>query len=65
MKKRKQNGFHSQQIRLNTNGVKGYRSFEKAEESKEIEESVKIVLKNGGKIQKIDEGESVYKGRKK
>ena len=60
MSKNKRAGFHSQTIQL-TNGVKGYMSFEKSEESKKIEDSVQEFLIYGGTIQKIDDGETAFK----
>ena len=64
MSKNKRKGFHSQRIYLSTGmtyGLFGVRSMHKADESKKISDSVQEFIKNGGEIEKIEEGESAYR----
>jgi hypothetical protein len=59
LNKQKRPGFHREFLTL-TNGVKPFRSADKADESKELEDQVQKFLAEGGKIEQVEEGASKY-----
>tara|TARA_R100000655_G_scaffold35930_1_gene69803 strand:+ start:147 stop:449 length:303 start_codon:yes stop_codon:yes gene_type:complete len=59
LNKQKRPGFHRESLTL-TNGVKPFRSADKADESKELEDQVQKFLDQGGKIEQVEEGASKY-----
>ena len=59
LNKQKRPGFHREFLTL-TNGVKPFRSADKADESKELEDQVQKFLDQGGKIEQVEEGASKY-----
>jgi len=59
LNKQKRPGFHREFLTL-TNGVKPFRSADKADESKELEDQVQKFLDQGGKIEEVGEGVSGY-----
>ena len=59
LNKQKRPGFHRESLTL-TNGVKPFRSADKADESKELEDQVQKFLAEGGKIEQVEEGASKY-----
>ena len=59
LNKQKRPGFHRESLTL-TNGVKPFRSADKADESKELEDQVQKFLAEGGKIKQVEEGASKY-----
>ena len=54
LNKQKRPGFHRESLTL-TNGVKPFRSADKADESKELEDQVQKFLDQGGKIEQEQE----------
>jgi len=59
LNKQKRPGFHREFLTL-TNGVKPFRSADKADESKELEDQVQKFLAEGGEIEQVEEGASKY-----
>ncbi len=59
LNKQKRPGFHRESLTL-TNGVKPFRSADKADESKELEDQVQKFLEQGGEIEQVEEGASKY-----
>ena len=59
LNKQKKPGFHRESLTL-TNGVAPFRSADKADESKELEDQVQKFLAEGGKIEQVEEGASKY-----
>ena len=59
LNKQKKPGFHREPLTL-TNGVAPFRSAEKKEESKELEDQVQKFLAEGGEIEQVEEGASKY-----
>ena len=59
LNKQKRPGFHRESLTL-TNGVKPFRSADKADESKELENQVQKFLDQGGEIEQVEEGASKY-----
>ena len=59
LNKQKRPGFHRESLTL-TNGVTPFRSADKADESKELEDQVQKFLAEGGEIEQVEEGASKY-----
>ena len=59
LNKQKRPGFHREFLTL-TNGVKPFRSADKADESKELEDQVQKFWDQGGEIEQVEEGASKY-----
>ena len=59
LNKQKKPGFHREFLTL-TNGVAPFRSADKKEESKELEDQVQKFLAEGGEIEQVEEGVSKY-----
>ena len=59
LNKQKKPGFHRESLTL-TNGVAPFRSADKADESKELEDQVQKFLAEGGEIEQVEEGVSKY-----